>query len=329
MKALTFLRYSACAGAFALAACGTTVPPQPALRSSAAKTSAVQLSTKGFFDRTALAKPKLFVSIESSNVVDVFLQASPNKLVGQITGLNSPTGLATDAAGDVFVANYNAPIVPAFAPPYTNGPKITLLTPGYLPYAVAVSQSGMVAVLMSCNTISCPIGYALSFYNKGATRRCKTVSAGTFPNVPIGIAFDKAGAAFVAGQNKSGPYIGEITGGCHASGVTALTAGNTLYRLFDVHVNKQNQLAFLDTDAGYIYTYNLPKNGSLGNPLYSTDLGNPEDGFNFTFLASGTRFYSNLNGTNITKFDYPSGSVVGTLNVPNAGDVAVTPPLIP
>lgn len=327
MKKLGLLRYSACLGAFALAACGTTVSPQAV--TGAAGTSPAGASTKSFFDRAALAKPRLFVGVPASNAVDIFLQASPNKLVGQITGLNNPAGLATDSAGDLFIADYNAPIVPVFAPPYADGPKLTLLTPGFVPYAVAVSPTGTVAVGVTCNTIRCPTEYAVNFYNKGSTRRCKTVSSGTFPDVPEGIAFDRAGDLFVVGQHGAGPYIGEIAGGCRASGVASLTAGNTLHRLFDVHVNKDDQVAVLDTDAGYIYTYNLPKNGSLGNPIYSTNLGAPEDGFYFTFLASGSRFYSNLNLTGVTEFDYPSGVVVNTIDISNAGDVAVTPPLVP
>jgi hypothetical protein len=87
--------------------------------------------------------------------------------------------------------------------------------------------------------------------------------------MPYSVAFDHAGNLFLVGQIGSGPYMSEISGGCSATTVTPLTAGNSesLGGPFAVGVNQNNEVAVLDTDHGYLYTYNHPKHGSLGNPV--------------------------------------------------------------
>jgi hypothetical protein len=310
-----------------LNACTTTGSLQSPAAGAAALLPPGQ-AAENFVRSEAKTKPLLFVAVPQNNAVDILSQAKKHKMVGQITGLNNPTGLASDSVGDLYVANYNTSAVSVYAPPYTGAPTRSLSTPDYNPYNVAVSRTGLVAVATSCAG-SCPSFYAVSFYAKGSSTPCVTLPSASSPNVPYAVAFDRGGDLFVVGQDGEGPYIGEITGGCAATTVTPLTAGNTLHRLFDVHLNNDDQIAILDDDAGYIYTYNLPNNGSLGNPVYSLNLGAPEKGFNFAFLASGRDLYANLNLAGVTEFDYPSGPQGKTIDIDGAGYAAVTPPLIP
>ena len=94
----------------------------------------------------ANAAELIFASLPQSNTVDIFSQGRKHKMVGQITtGLNSPLGLATDAAGNLYVANQNVPTVPVYAPPYNGAPFLTLDAAGNLPQGVAVSAHGVVA----------------------------------------------------------------------------------------------------------------------------------------------------------------------------------------
>lgn len=84
-------------------------------------------------------------------------------MVGQITGLSAPLGLAIDVADNLYVGNQDSPTVPVYAPPYTGAPILTPNTTGYLPQGVAVSAKGVVAVMNFCNSSSCEL-YDVSFY---------------------------------------------------------------------------------------------------------------------------------------------------------------------
>lgn len=67
--------------------------------------------------RNAVGKPLIFVSDYKNMVLDIYAQARPNKLVGQITGFGSgyPAGLATDEARHLYVTNGGT--VATYAPP--------------------------------------------------------------------------------------------------------------------------------------------------------------------------------------------------------------------
>jgi len=280
------------------------------------------------------SKPLLFVS-NGTDRVDIFLQAGKNKLVGHITGLSKPAGMTTDAAGNLYVTNYGAQgaqAVPVYAPPYNSGPYLTLSTPvGYLPYAVAVSRKGVVAVAIVCTDGSCSIESFVSFFAKGSTTPCATISLANPPVMPYSVAFDHTGNLFLVGQIGSGPYMSEISGGCSATTVKPLTAGNSdsLGGLFAVGVNQSNQVAVLDTDHGYLCTYNHPKHGSFGNPVYTTT--GLDGAVDLAFTASGRDLFAIINSRSVSEIDYPSGVLDKTFNLPSGGgdDLAVTPALVP
>ena len=71
-------------------------------------------------DRGSVGKPLLFVSDVSGNVVDIYRQSGKNKMVGQISGLNLPGGLATDAARNLYVTTGSS--VAVYAHPTPNPP---------------------------------------------------------------------------------------------------------------------------------------------------------------------------------------------------------------
>lgn len=290
--------------------------------------------TRSFLSPAVLGKPVIFSAFPSENVIGIFLQASPNKMVGQISdpSLNQPIVIAADVSGNVYVANQNLATVPVFSPPYINGPTRVLQAPGYIPNGVAVSSKGIVAVGNFCNQLKCNEFYVVSFYAKGATKPCKIIPLA--PNaIAANISFDHAGDAFVAGQifNTELPYVAEIKGGCEAKTAESLTVGNNVGQVFDVHVNKQDEVALLDTNAGNIYTYNLPVNGShgsLGKPVYTTAAPNA---FNFAFVASGLDLYAMIFGnlSSIAELTYPGGGIRESFNIQDYSYVAVWPPVVP
>ncbi len=275
-------------------------------------------TTPSFMDPAAVGKPLVFLSDANANGnVYIFLQKGKHKMVGQITGLGHPLGLAVDVANNLYIANAYTSTVPVYAPPYTGAPILTLNS--YFPEFVAVSAKGVVAV----------INGNVSFYAKNSTTACATV-AGSNP-ISAG-AFDHAGNLYLAGQivKESNAFIGEIRGGCKATKVKLLKTNNALGQLAGVQVDKAGRVAFLALDSAIIYTYNPPKHGSLGNPVSTTTLGTAGGGFSFAFLASGRDLYANINLMGAYKFAYPAGGAAeGAILFPFHGDVAVSPSLIP
>lgn len=295
------------------------------------------VTTPSFFDPDAKGKPLIFVSDESGNVVDIYLQRGKNKMVGQITGLNFPQGIATDSAGNVYVANDNTTEVPVYAPPYTGAPKLILDDTGYFPQGVAVSRQGIAAVANICNAPSCSTGSgSVTFYRKNSTTSCTTVTTPTTFLYTENATFDDNGNLYVIGLGNSGTLVGEVKQGCDAKKFVSLTTGNAMAYGYGIQVTKSDQIAILDPHTNAIYTYDPPHNGSLGEPVTTTPLTTtgsfPTD---FAFLASGTNLYTaELPGSNgyAKEYAYPAGGTPEkTITVGNGGPVgvAVTPPLVP
>ena len=168
-------------------------------------------------DPRAAGKPLLFVA---NGNVDIYLQGGKNKMVGQITGA-SAIDLATDIAGDLYTVDFNFG-VRIYAPPYTNGPKLTFPA-GRGPVGVAVSRQGTVAVETCTIPSGSQCGDGVLFYAAGSTTPCATVlvDASVFPNgLQYGAAFDDKENLYVGG---GGSAFGKIDGGCNAKKTKTLT----------------------------------------------------------------------------------------------------------
>lgn len=301
-----------------------------------------------FMDRRAVGKPLVFISY--GGAIDIYLQGGKNKLVGQITG---PIGddLATDTAGDLYSANesFSSNTVTVYAPPYTEGPKLTLT--GRVSYPLAVSRQGTVAVLGCTNPSGSQCTGGFLFYAAGSTTPCATVVVdfSAFPNGIFGAAFDHNGNLYFdgTGSGTDAPLaVGKIAGGCKAKNAETLTTTNAVVYAGDIKVNKTGRIAILAAigTSPYqvvIYTYDPPKHGSLGSPVSSTPLPETIDNASgtFAFQASGRRLWSGYYGVGSSyisgayEFAYPAGgapekTIVGGLDLETLG-VAVTPTLIP
>jgi hypothetical protein len=295
-----------------------------------------EVTTPSFMDPDAVAKPLVFVSDLNGGVVNIYLQSAGNKMVGQITKLNAPQGLATDTARNLYVVQVNNLDVTVYGPPYTKGAKATLTDPGYIPVDVAVSRHGVVAVANQCSYPTCGPG-SVTLYAKNSTTACATVSDATnFTQVRYG-AFDAAGDLFIEGNNSSAKdVVGEITGGCKAKKIALLTTANALTWGGGVEIDKANRIALLDYDnsasAFTIFTYNQPIKGSLGSSVSTTTLTGSQTPEGFAFLASGANLYTvdpGIHGSN--EYRYPIGGSpeksISGLGFPYG--VAVTPTLVP
>jgi len=295
-----------------------------------------EVTTPSFMGSDATAKPLVFISDLDEGVVNIYLQSAKNKMVGQITKLNAPQGLATDTSRNLYIVEVNNLDVSVYAPPYTNGTKLTLTDPGYIPVDVAVSRHGVVAVANQCSYPSCGPG-SITLYAKNSTTACATViDATNFAQVRYG-AFDAAGDLFIEGNNSSSRIVvGEITGGCKAKKMKLLTTTNTLTWGGGIKIDKANRIALLDYDSSAsafaIFTYNQPQKGSLGTSVSTTALTGSQTPEGFAFLASGANLYTvdpGIPGSN--EYSYPAGGspekTISGFQFPYG--VAVTPTLVP
>jgi hypothetical protein len=319
-----------------------------ALRRSSATRQRV--SSASFFSSDAKGKPLLFVSdYSTNNAVDIYLQAGKSKMVGQITGLNSPANLATDKAGNLYVANFYASTVLVYAPFYTKAPKLVLDDTGNFPVGVAASPRGVVAVMNQCTSPSCALySPSVTFYSKDSTKPCATFSdLPTFQFIASNGAFDDRENLYFDGfdYNSNTWSIGEITGACKAKNIRVLTTDSSIAQPFNIQIDRADRIAVFEGSAGQqtqaIDTYNPPKMGSLGSPVSVTSLTDypPSTGssFVFAFSASGHAVYTatfNSSQPNfVLAYGYPAGGtpekVVALPASASPGGLAVTPPLLP
>jgi hypothetical protein len=296
------------------------------------------VKTRSFVNPDAVGKALIFASDSLGSahhsVVDIYLQKGKNKMVGQITGLYGPRGMATDKADNVYIESEGDSEVFVYAPPYTGAPALTLDDSGWFPYDVAVSSKGVVAVANICNAPSCGGNGSVTFYAKGATTPCATVGDPNFTSV-YDDGFDDKGNLYVDGSGPGpsyGPIAGEIKGGCHATTITLLTTANVINFPVGIKVDKADRIAILDAGNFALYTYNPPTNGSFGSPVSTVPLPGFNLVYGFTFQASGRDVYvgaSTSSGYRVAKFSYPAGVPKKAFNAGGGDGVAVTPPLTP
>lgn len=299
-----------------------------------------------FMEPQAIGKPLVFAAT-TDGTIDIYLQGSKNKMVGQITGTQGDgSDLATDTARNLYSANYPSSVT-VYAPPYTKGPKLTLSPrdPSYL----AVSRQGTVAV-DACTIPSGSCGGGVLFYAAGSTTPCAAVPLdySAFPNGVVGAAFDRNGNLYVAslGSGTEAPLtVGKIDGGCNAKRVKTFTTANSIAYVGEVKIDKAGRLALLALLGTYPYTvvidtYDPPKKGSLGSPVSTTSLpGSIADvSGTFAFLDSGRRLWAGYYAVGssyaaaVYEFAYPGGAIKKTIiSDPESAThgVAVTPALVP
>jgi hypothetical protein len=338
---------------FVLAGCAGGSPPaggnQQAFRRAAFGSEVARITravtSPSFMDPQAASKPLLFVSDASTNAVYIYLQGAGNKLVGQVTNLNSPYIIATDRARNLYVANDGFQGVQIYAAPYTGSPT-TLDGGTSTPGAVAIANDGTVGVATWCGSAVCdPYTGDILFYAKNSLEPCATVAP--LPTVAnmAWAAFDKHGNFFVSGFDKKRNIVfGEVAGGCKATKMLALKAKKSGYEdnFGGIHPNKDDQMAIINlrphSGPPLINTYGNLSAGGLGKPTATTRLEGMMNTSSFltdfAFQASGKNVWvadSQTGGT--FEYAYPaSGKPKAAVNAGTydyVSGVAVTPPLVP
>jgi YD repeat-containing protein len=125
-----------------------------------------------------------FVSCYNSNTIEEF-DPSGNPVILSSSALNRPTGVALDAAGNLYVANYMGNSIIKFD---TNGAETAFASGLANPYALAFDQQGNL--------------YAANFNGGNIKKFDSHGNSSTFAttgvNQPVGLAFDAASNLYVA-----------------------------------------------------------------------------------------------------------------------------------
>ncbi len=248
----------------------------------------------------------------------VFMYDSRGTLVGTLTGFSGPQGLATDAAGALYVADTNDYRIQVYAPPY-NAPPTTLGDGGQEPVDVAVDSSGNVAATNIMTWADGP--GSVTFYAKGGTEPVNTVSSADFARIYF-CAFDASGNLYLDGTDADfNTLVGEIVGGVTGSTIVSLTKGNAIGFPGGVQVTKSGLLSIDDQMGRTIDTYNPPVGGSLGMPVRVTPLIGADDPVTFAIGPAGKHLFSADAGLDSAdKYSFPAGGTpVQTVTFPSAG----------
>ena len=257
----------------------------------------------------AAAGTKIFVSDASNNVVDIF--NTSGKMIGQLTGFSQPQGLATDLKGNLYVADTNNSQILVFAPPYKKAPK-KLADPGFFPAGVAVMTVGSttyVGVSNICSAPSCGQG-GFIVYKNGKSK-------GAFQSSSINrvyfLDFDLKGNLYADGTNANGAVtVGEIAKATKGgTNFVALTTNNVINFPGGVQVTIKGKIAIDDQTGAAVYTYNPPKNGSLGNPIATTPVTGSSDPVTVALTSNNKDLWTADAGLGQSnEFAYPKGGSI-------------------
>jgi sugar lactone lactonase YvrE len=267
---------------------------------------------------------KIFVSDAVNNVVNIY--NPKGKLLATLTGFSEPQGLATDAKGNLYVADTANSRIQIYASPYTKTPK-SLADAGQYPAGVAVFNNG--AVVAVTNIISTSDGAgSVTIYKKG--KQGPTISNASFAKVYFD-GFDAKGNLYIDGSNSDGGVeVGEIAKATTTGKkIAVLTTKNSIAFPGGVAVTTAGKIAIDDQDAAAVYTYNAPVKGSLGNPTKTTDLTGSTDAVTFAFNSNDKDLWTaDAGNANSAEYAYPKGGAAVTTISVTGGEpigVAITP----
>ncbi len=259
--------------------------------------------------------------------VDIF--SATGKPESQLTGFNGVKGLTLDASGNLYVIatsslifEYESDLATRSNVLYDNQ------HPGEYANDISVAPDGTVGITNQYTFNDNVYGPgSVSFFAKGATTPCATVSSPTWNGYVDYGAFDKFGNYFVDGVTR-GTLVGVVRGGCAAKRIDTLTTANTIAYPSAVKITREGKIAILDVYCTCIYTYDPPVNGNLGAPIATTpiaDAGNADD---FAFAPGNAYIFVTDSGRGgVFKYPYPAGGAaikqIAAIQWPTS--VALTP----
>jgi hypothetical protein len=225
----------------------------------------------------------IFSALASNNTIDYYVKGTgPNNPVGgSLSGsLASPEGMATDSAGDLYVANTEDKNVLVYARG-SNSPTATLNDPGEFPADVAVAADGTVYVANVFGPMFAPGNVVI--YAPGSSSPTKTLTNKHFNHV-IGVALDRNGNLFVSCNGNLGSGSGGVVE-FKSGSVEGRDTHISLHAAGGVGFDRDGHLVVIDQDAATLNVYDI------GNPKPIHQLALPGDAYYFAFNKESTRVY--------------------------------------
>jgi hypothetical protein len=236
----------------------------------------------------------------------------PFKLVGKITALQEPWGLALDGAGTLYAVDRTTNAVYVF-PANKKKPSAQYPQPsGQSAYSVAVGTDGTIYVANYVRSTS----VSVEVYPQGSSNPSETLTTtdnvGYIPAPIVGV--DDANNVYVVYQNSlasSGNYVN----------VTTFQAGSTngsTVELNDALSNWGGQAAFGDSGTLFLggtpfspsnYGIGVFPAGELG-PAKILSNGDPQFSIALGFSTNAHRVYSSDGEGNVAVTSYPKGALL-------------------
>ncbi|HLI95654.1 MAG TPA: hypothetical protein VKT72_06155 [Candidatus Baltobacteraceae bacterium] len=238
----------------------------------------------------------LYASNKVNSVIDIYSVPGYNK-VGQISnGIEEPEGIATDAQGNLYVANVDGDNVTIYKPNQTS-PSRTLID-SHEPDDVAVAANGYV--------LAADIAGGVDVYPPGETSPSARLTNRGIITVR-GVAVDSNNNVYAAGTNASSQgVVIEYAG---------MSGGGTNLGLQDLEsplgilIDKNNDVVVSDVSADKIFTYTPGKT----SPSSEISVPGPHrSAFNATenliYVPQGA-------GGDVEVIDYPGGGRVTSFSI--------------
>jgi hypothetical protein len=234
-------------------------------------------SSDGIFSNSAMAVDaagNLYLANKASGTAGSIMEFTPGSAVPlrTITGLDTPTFLALDTSGDIFVTEQSK--VEEF-PPGTSNTVFKTMTSVDAPVGLAVDAAGNLYVANSSGTAG------VSVFAPGKTATTPTFSFSAGMSTPQWLAFDTTGNLYVG--NVGGQNVTSYAAPFSATSKVLNTYGsssniNTLQAIaVDVHANVfvANSSSALEFNAAQNLIRTIPNSGIGGTNLVTTDqMGN-------------------------------------------------------
>jgi len=285
-----------------------------------------------------------FVANVGANSVTAYAQGADGSrqvpaaiIQGPNTGLDAPTAVAVNPAGDLFVADDNDNSVTEYAPRAFGdvAPIATISGPDTGlsgPFGLALDSAGDLFVGNADN--NSVTEYAPRPF--GDVAPIATISGpDTGLNTPFGVALDSAGDLFVA--NDGGNSVAEFTKGANGDAAPIVTisgAASGLSSPTGVAVNSAGDLYVVSSATDSVNEYEgLPGNivlvGAIGGAV--SGLSEPAG---IAVDRAGNLFVTNMGANSMTEYaanargdEAPDVTLAGPLSIPFG--VALLPPTVP
>lgn len=216
----------------------------------------------------ARGKPDIFISDVYDGLVNGY-DLRTGQLTEQLTGFSLPQTLATDRAGNLYVAATGDSAIYVF-PPGATTPSLTLNDDGWYPTGVAVSSKGEVAVSNKFS-ISYQQG-SVAFYKPGQSTAFNLISSSTF-SVPVFCVYDAHGNLYVDGGGAYDGSVAEILHGGEGKSFKLLGIDG-LGLIGGIQVAKNGDILVLDQAWDTIYRYWPGHHQAAGSTFLQTN-GDP------------------------------------------------------